>query len=43
MRIPDDWAGGTLRFSTGKFTTDAEVERASDVIIEAVGKLRGVS
>ncbi len=43
MRIPENWAMGTLRFSTGKFTTDAEVERASGVVIEAVEKLRGVN
>ncbi len=35
LGVPEDWAMGTLRFSTGKFTTDAEVERAAEAIIAA--------
>jgi len=40
MRVPDDWARGTIRFSVGKTTTEEEIERAVAVIVEAVNRLR---
>jgi len=40
MRVPLEWAKGTVRFSTGRMTTEAEVLRAIDVITGVVKKLR---
>jgi cysteine desulfurase len=40
MRVPIDWAKGTLRFSTGRMTTEAEIDRAVDVVVSA---LKGLS
>jgi cysteine desulfurase len=40
MNIPDHWAKGTLRFTTGKMTTKKEIDRATDVLIQAVRKLQ---
>jgi len=41
MNIPEVWAKGTLRFTTGRMTTPEEIDRAVEVIISAVNKLRG--
>jgi len=41
MNIPEAWAKGTLRFTTGRMTTPEEIDRASEIIISAVKKLRG--
>lgn len=41
MRVPEDWAKGTLRFSVGRMTTEAEIDRAVEVVAGAVRKLRG--
>jgi cysteine desulfurase len=41
MKVPEDWAKGTLRFTTGRFTTTGEIDRALEVITAAVKKLRG--
>jgi cysteine desulfurase len=41
MRLPEEWAKGTLRFTTGRMTTAQEIDRALDVIVSAVRKLRG--
>jgi cysteine desulfurase len=41
MKVPVEWAKGTLRFTTGRMTTAAEVDRALEVIVAAVNKLRG--
>ncbi len=41
MRIPQAWAQGTVRFTTGRMTTTAEIDRALEVIVAAVKKLRG--
>jgi cysteine desulfurase len=40
MAIPDEYAMGTIRFSTGKFTTEDDIERAIGFISEAVARLR---
>jgi cysteine desulfurase len=40
MGIPLDWAKGTLRFSVGRMTTAEEIDRAVDVITEAVSRLK---
>lgn len=41
MNIPEAWAKGTLRFTTGRMTTLEEIDHAAEVIISAVKKLRG--
>jgi cysteine desulfurase len=40
MRVPLEWAKGTLRFSVGKMTTEAEIDKAVAVVAKAVNKLR---
>jgi cysteine desulfurase len=42
MGIPLEWAKGTLRFSVGRMTTRAEIDRAIRVVAGAVEKLRPV-
>jgi cysteine desulfurase len=39
MEVPLEWAKGTLRFTTGRMTTEGEINRAVDVIVDAVTKL----
>jgi cysteine desulfurase len=40
MAIPDEYAMGTIRFSTGKFTTEDDIERAIGFISEAAARLQ---
>ncbi|MFZ0242829.1 MAG: cysteine desulfurase family protein [Desulfobacterales bacterium] len=40
LRVPMEWAKGTLRFSVGRMTTVAEIDRAIDIVTGAVTKLR---
>jgi len=40
MRVPVEWAKGTLRFTVGRMTTKAEIDRAVDVMAAAVAGLR---
>lgn len=40
MAIPLDWAKGTLRFSTGRMTTEEQIGRAVEVVASAVIRLR---
>lgn len=40
MNIPEKWARGTLRFSTGRMTTADDIDRAAGMVIAAVTKLR---
>jgi cysteine desulfurase len=39
MKVPLEWAKGTLRFTTGKFTTEAEIAKTIDVVSDAVLRL----
>jgi cysteine desulfurase len=39
MRVPIEWAKGTLRFSTGRMTTETEIRRAIQATAKAVNKL----
>ncbi|MBU0987297.1 MAG: cysteine desulfurase NifS, partial [Proteobacteria bacterium] len=39
MKIPLEWAKGTLRFTTGRMTTEAEIFEAVQIISDAVKKL----
>jgi cysteine desulfurase len=41
MQLPEAWAKGTLRFTTGRCTTAAEIDRALAAIVTAVKRLRG--
>ena len=38
MNVPLDWAKGTLRLTTGRHTTADDIDRAVQVISEAVKK-----
>ena len=40
MAVPEAWAMGTLRFSLGRMTTEAEIDRAAEVVCQAVKRLR---
>ncbi|MBW1708273.1 MAG: cysteine desulfurase [Deltaproteobacteria bacterium] len=42
MGVSLDWAKGTIRFSTGKMTTETEIHRAVEVVSTAVKRLRNV-
>jgi cysteine desulfurase len=42
MGVSDELAGSSLRLSVGRFTTEAEVDRAADRIIEEVARLRAL-
>jgi cysteine desulfurase len=41
MQVPEQWAMGTLRFTTGRYTTKDEIDRALEVIVAGVKRLRG--
>jgi cysteine desulfurase len=40
MHVPLEYAMGTLRFSTGRFTTADEIDRAVEAIVGAVRRLQ---
>jgi cysteine desulfurase len=40
MNVPLDWAKGTLRLTTGRMTTAADIDKAVQVICAAVEKFR---
>lgn len=40
MKVPIEWAMGTVRFSVGRGTTNEEVERAVGIVSEAVRRLQ---
>ena len=42
MQVPLEWAQGTVRFSVGKMTTQAEIDRAIRVVSSAVKHLKPV-
>ena len=39
LHVPEGWARGTLRFSTGRMTTPSEIDQASEIVTSAVRKL----
>jgi cysteine desulfurase len=41
MHVPEEWARGTLRFSTGRMTTEADIDTAVAIVAGAVVRLRG--
>ena len=40
MNVPVEWARGTVRFSTGRMTTESEIEKAIAVISDAVLRIK---
>ena len=38
--VERSWAGGAVRMTLGRTTTDADVDRALEVLVEAVTTLR---
>jgi cysteine desulfurase len=42
MAVPMEWAQGTLRLTTGRMTTESEIDRAAEVIVAAVQEMRRV-
>ena len=42
MQVPLEWAMGTVRFSTGRFTTLPEIDRTVAVVEKAVSHLRSL-
>ena len=40
MRIPEEWARGTLRFSTGRMTSEEDIDTAVAVVADAAESLR---
>jgi cysteine sulfinate desulfinase/cysteine desulfurase-like protein len=40
MNVPNEWARGTVRFSVGRFTKRAEIDRAVQIMATAVQDLR---
>ncbi|MDG2148771.1 MAG: IscS subfamily cysteine desulfurase [Planctomycetota bacterium] len=43
LGVGDDLAHSSIRFSVGRFTTEAEVDAAADTVIKTVRKLRDMS
>ncbi len=43
MGVPKDWAAASIRFGIGRETTEADVARTGDIVIETVERLRGRS
>jgi len=43
MKVPLDFAMGTIRFSTGKMTTEDEIENTIDTITKTIQKLKSVN
>lgn len=43
MAVPPEYAMGTLRFSTGRFTSAKEIERAIDAVVAAVNRAETTS
>jgi len=40
MKVPLEYAMGTIRFSTGKMTNEEEIEKAVDLVAEVIQKLK---
>ncbi|MBI4965804.1 MAG: cysteine desulfurase [Desulfomonile tiedjei] len=41
MHVPLEWAKGTLRFTTGRMTTEMDIIQATDAIVKGVEACRG--
>ncbi|HWP47701.1 MAG TPA: cysteine desulfurase family protein [Candidatus Limnocylindrales bacterium] len=40
MKVPLEYALGTIRFSTGKMTTEEEIDQAIEIVVKAVQQIR---
>jgi cysteine desulfurase len=40
MQVPEEWALGTLRLSTGRMTTEVEIDQAVSILVQVIGRLR---
>jgi cysteine desulfurase len=40
MGVPEEWAKGTIRLTTGRMTTAEEIDRAAQIIVDAAVRLR---
>ncbi len=40
MNVPEDWAIGTIRISTGRFTDENDVKNAVNIIVKAISELK---
>ena len=40
MQVPENWAKGTVRFSTGRNTSDSDIDQVIDIVSAAVIRLR---
>jgi cysteine desulfurase len=40
MAVPEEWAKGTLRLTTGRMTTITEIDRAADVMVKTIRAMR---
>ena len=43
LGLGDDAVRSSLRFGLGRFTTEAEIEKTIEILVEAVGRLRSMS
>jgi cysteine desulfurase len=43
MKVSDDRARGSMRFSFGRFNTETDVDKALEIVPKAIAKLRGLS
>lgn len=43
MHVPEEWAWGTLRFSTGRMTSETDIDTAVAVVADAVERIRAES
>jgi|GEM_PF-7022534 len=41
MKVPEEWAKGTIRLTTGRMTTSQDIDRAIEVISKTVHTLHG--
>lgn len=40
MNVPEEWARGTVRFSTGRMTTPVEINKTVKIVSSMIGQLR---
>ncbi len=40
MQVPKEWAKGTLHFTTGRYTTAADIDRDVEAVVVTIKKLR---
>jgi cysteine desulfurase len=40
MQVPEEWGKGTVRFSTGRMSTQAQIDKAIEVVVNAIKRLK---